>query len=190
MYKRQKLDRAGLTALIDGQGWRLRAILCSHAHFDHADGFGDFFAINDHAPLLIRSSCEETCWSDAKGDMKYIGIQRGLLEQQALRIERVDGTWLVDGSTPVDDIEREFGIESMPEEETYETVSGFIMYMLRRVPKRGDFVEYAGYRFEVTNMDGFHIDQVLYRGDLRPNSARRGSIRSSDHYPLTVIFSY
>lgn len=36
----------------------------------------------------------------------------------------------------------------------------------------------------------FHIDQVLYRGDLRPNSALRGSIRSSDHYPLTVIFSY
>ena len=80
-----------------------------------------------------------------------------------LLVERADGTWLVDGSTPVDDIEREFGIESMPEEETYETVSGFIMYMLRRVPKRGDFVEYAGYRFEVTNMDGFHIDQVLMR---------------------------
>ena len=44
VYKRQvvlidtgyaKLDRAGLTALIDGSGWRLRAILCSHAHFDH-----------------------------------------------------------------------------------------------------------------------------------------------------------
>ena len=30
-----KLDRAGLTALIDANGWRLRAILCSHAHFDH-----------------------------------------------------------------------------------------------------------------------------------------------------------
>ena len=30
-----KLDRAGLTALIDGSGWCLRAILCSHAHFDH-----------------------------------------------------------------------------------------------------------------------------------------------------------
>ncbi|MFR6359583.1 MAG: transporter associated domain-containing protein [Sutterella wadsworthensis] len=61
-----------------------------------------------------------------------------------LLVERADGTWLVDGSTPVDDIEREFGIESMPEEETYETVSGFIMYMLRRVPKRGDFVEVCG----------------------------------------------
>ena len=51
----------------------------------------------------------------------------------------------------------------MPEEETYETVAGFIMYMLRRVPKRGDYVDYAGWRFEVTNMDGFHIDQVLLR---------------------------
>ncbi len=30
-----KLDRAGLTSLIDANGWRLRAILCSHAHFDH-----------------------------------------------------------------------------------------------------------------------------------------------------------
>ena len=30
-----KLDRAALTNLIDGQGWRLRAVLCSHAHFDH-----------------------------------------------------------------------------------------------------------------------------------------------------------
>ena len=80
-----------------------------------------------------------------------------------LLVERADGTWLVDGSTPVDDIEREFGIESMPEEETYETVAGFIMYMLRRVPKRGDYVDYAGWRFEVTNMDGFHIDQVLLR---------------------------
>lgn len=33
----------------------------SHAHYDHADGFGDFFAINDHAPLLIQDACEEVC---------------------------------------------------------------------------------------------------------------------------------
>ena len=33
-----KLDRAGLTSLIDANGWRLRAILCSHAHFDHILG--------------------------------------------------------------------------------------------------------------------------------------------------------
>lgn len=36
----------------------------------------------------------------------------------------------------------------------------------------------------------FHIDQILYRGNLRPNSVTRGSIKSSDHYPVTAIFSY
>lgn len=78
----------------------------SHAHFDHADGFGDFFAINDHAPLLIRSSCAEDCYSDAKGDMTYVGIQKGLLEDHAERIERVGstiefapGAWLLGHST-------------------------------------------------------------------------------------------
>ena len=93
---------------------------------------------------------------------------------EQLLVQRSDGSWLVDGSTPVDDIEREFGIESMPEEETYETVAGFIMYMLRRVPKRGDHVDFAGYRFEVTNMDGYHIDQVLmYRPDRHGHSVKK-----------------
>lgn len=36
----------------------------------------------------------------------------------------------------------------------------------------------------------FHIDQILYRGDLQPNNTTRGSIKSSDHYPVTTIFSY
>lgn len=78
----------------------------SHAHFDHADGFGDFFAINSCAPLLIRNSCDEDCYSDAKGDMTYVGIQKGLLEEHAGRIERVDstvefapGAWLLGHST-------------------------------------------------------------------------------------------
>ena len=81
-------------------------------------------------------------------------------------MKRSDGSWLVDGATPIDDIERQFHIESMPDEETYETVAGFMMYMLRRMPKRGDHVDFAGYRFEVTNVDRYRVDQVLmYRPD-------------------------
>lgn len=80
--------------------------------------------------------------------------------EEAQMVKRADGTWVVDGATPVDDIERQFDIESMPEEETYETVSGFMMYMLRRVPKRGDHVDFAGYRFEVLSIAGFRIDQI------------------------------
>jgi endonuclease/exonuclease/phosphatase (EEP) superfamily protein YafD len=34
----------------------------------------------------------------------------------------------------------------------------------------------------------FHIDQILYRGDMRAVDAKRGSIKSSDHYPVTATF--
>ena len=58
-------------------------------------------------------------------------------------------------------MERTFEIEKMPEEETYETIAGFMMYMLRKIPKLTDKVEYSGYRFEVIDMEMNRIDQIL-----------------------------
>ena len=63
----------------------------SHAHFDHANGFDVFFEQNDHAPLLLQAACEENCWSDAKGDMVYIGIKHGMMAAHANRLQRVEG---------------------------------------------------------------------------------------------------
>lgn len=36
----------------------------------------------------------------------------------------------------------------------------------------------------------FHIDQIMYRGDLKALSTERGSIRSSDHYPVIATFAF
>ena len=82
-------------------------------------------------------------------------------EENSYIIEREDGTWLMDGSTPVEEVERTFGIDKLPEDETYETVAGFMMYMLRKIPKLTDKVDYAGYRFEVIDVDMNRIDQIL-----------------------------
>lgn len=60
----------------------------SHAHYDHSDGMGAFFARNDHARLHLSESCAETCWSTKGGtdDARYIGIGRGLLAQNGSRL--------------------------------------------------------------------------------------------------------
>ncbi|MDU7870462.1 MAG: transporter associated domain-containing protein, partial [Pantoea sp.] len=51
----------------------------------------------------------------------------------------------------------------------YETIGGFMMYMLRKIPKRTDFVKFAGYKFEVVDIDSYRIDQLLVtRIDERP----------------------
>jgi CBS domain containing-hemolysin-like protein len=97
------------------------------------------------------------------------------LDQDDQIMQREDGSWLIDGSTPVGDVKRTVGLESLPDEENYETAAGFMMYMLRKVPKRTDSVEYMGVKFEVLDVDHYRIDQLLVR-ILPPPHGEPGSI--------------
>ena len=56
---------------------------------------------------------------------------------------------------------RVLDLEGLPHEEEYETLAGFLMVMLRRVPRRTDSVNWGGYKFEVMDVDSYRIDQVL-----------------------------
>jgi len=80
-------------------------------------------------------------------------------EEQIVR--RDDNSWLIDGITPIQDVRRALEIEHIPHEEGYETIAGFLMTMLRRVPRRTDSVTWGGYTFEVVDVDSYRIDQVL-----------------------------
>ena len=76
-------------------------------------------------------------------------------------VKRDENSWLIDGVTPIEDVRRALTIEQFPNEENYETVAGFMMYSLKKIPKRTDFIEYAGYKFEVVDIDNYRIDQLL-----------------------------
>ena len=80
-------------------------------------------------------------------------------EEQIVR--REDGSFLADGITPIPDVERSLGIESWPHAGTYDTLAGFLMVMLRRIPRRTDVVEWEGWRFEVVDVDSYRVDQVM-----------------------------
>ena len=76
-------------------------------------------------------------------------------------VSRDENSWLIDGATPLEDVMRALDIESFPDSENYETISGFMMYMLRKIPKKTDFVVYDKYKFEVIDTENFKIDQIL-----------------------------
>ncbi|MFT7773171.1 hemolysin family protein [Roseateles sp.] len=80
-------------------------------------------------------------------------------EEQIVR--REDGSFLADGITPIPDVERSLGIEGWPHAGTYDTLAGFLMVMLRRIPRRTDVVEWEGWRFEVVDVDSHRVDQVM-----------------------------
>ena len=57
------------------------------------------------------------------------------LEEQPI-VQRTDNSWLIDGMTPIEDVIRALGIVNLPHSQNYETISGFMMYMLRKIPKK------------------------------------------------------
>jgi putative hemolysin len=75
--------------------------------------------------------------------------------------QRQDGSWLLDGMIPVDEFKEIFKLNMLPHEDEYETLSGFVMMSLGRVPQTTDTFEWHGYRFEVIDMDGRRVDKVL-----------------------------
>lgn len=81
--------------------------------------------------------------------------------EEDMIVRRDDQSWLIDGSTPIEDVMSALAIEVFEGFENYETIAGFLMYRLRKVPRRTDAVEYAGYKFEVVDIDHYRIDQVL-----------------------------
>lgn len=83
--------------------------------------------------------------------------------EDAWAIQRQDGSWLLDGLIPVPELKDRLGFAQVPEEELgrYNTLSGMVMLLLGRVPHTGDAVEWAGWRFEIVDMDGRRIDKVL-----------------------------
>lgn len=76
-------------------------------------------------------------------------------------IKRDNNSWLIDGSTPIEDIKHALQIDEMPDDENYETIAGFMMYKLRKIPRPADAVIFGGYKFEVVDVDHFKIDQLL-----------------------------
>ncbi|WP_010112407.1 hemolysin family protein [Acinetobacter sp. P8-3-8] len=83
------------------------------------------------------------------------------IDEELQIIKRDNNSWLIEGSTPIEDMKHALAIDEMPDEESYETLAGFMMYQLRKIPKPADTVIFGGYKFEVVDVDHFKIDQLL-----------------------------
>ena len=78
-------------------------------------------------------------------------------------VRRDDGSWLVDGMITADEVKDLTGLPRLPGEDSddFQTLGGFLMARINRVPKVGDHISVAGIRFEVVDMDGRRVDRVL-----------------------------
>lgn len=86
----------------------------------------------------------------------------GLEVEEHSLVEREDGSWLVDAMMNFDDFADEVGLRiSEDEAAEHDTVAGFVVSLLGRVPRVADRVESKGFRFEIVDMDGRRVDKLL-----------------------------
>lgn len=78
-----------------------------------------------------------------------------------LIIKRDDNSWLISGMAPIKDVTRILEIDNLFNQEYYETMSGFVMYLMRKIPKIADKVEFGNYIFEIVSMENHIIKQMI-----------------------------
>lgn len=83
-------------------------------------------------------------------------------EEDALVVTRADGSLLVDGSLPNDDLRELLGGVALPDDEDdYNTLAGMVIERFGRIPHVGEYFDWAGWRIEVVDLDGARVDKLL-----------------------------
>lgn len=123
----------------------------------------------------IKSSKQHSCFIvDEYGTLQGLITLNDILEAIVGEIpqpdvtdyeikEREDGSFLVDAQIPFYDFLTRFDkAEWLHEgEHEFDTLAGFILHELERIPQTGDKFEWKGFKLEIIDMDGHRIDKVL-----------------------------
>ena len=88
---------------------------------------------------------------------------------------RGDGTWLIDGMLPIQQLRRVLPGIDLTEilANDVQTAAGFIMKQLGHIPKEGEKFEFCGYVFEIIDMDRHRVDKVL----IGPRAAKDENLK-------------
>lgn len=138
-------------------------------------------ASRDHAALII----------DEYGGLEGLVTLNSILEEiistaleplasrESEAVRRPDGSWLLDGLLPIDELETILDLKELPADAAYQTVGGLVMAELARVPSAGDTFLLGDWQFEVVDMDGRRVDKVLASPLTAPGAASGGEAQAA-----------
>jgi len=109
---------------------------------DEHGGTAGLLTLEDVLEVIVGEIDDE--YHLSKGDVHQLGEQ----------------TWMVAGSTPVDELGELIGVSLQPTD-AYNTTAGLVLSELGHIPQIGESLSYNGLTFTVRQMDKLRIDHVL-----------------------------
>ena len=159
--------REALAAMLSGNGADIRALM------KKAEVIPDQIDANDALRKLQQAEIAMVMVHDEYGHFEGIVTPKDFLTvlsgsfasdqdqgDEPLVVERADGSLLLSGAMPADAMAERLGI-ALPETREFATVAGYVLSVLKQVPREGEHYREQGWRFEVIDMDGRRIDKVL-----------------------------
>lgn len=128
-------------------------------------GLLEFFKSNQTQIALVVNEFGATegvvTLSDLMGTV--VGDVLSGATEAPLAVQRSDGSWLLDGLLPVDEVKEVLKLDGLPEEDlgNYHTLGGFVLSQIGHIPKKTESFEWGGWRFEVMDMERNRVDEVL-----------------------------
>lgn len=128
-----------------------------------ADLLDRFREARTHAALVV----------DAYGGLAGVVTNHDLLEAmvgtipdqndeaEAAFAQRADGSWLIAGWAPIDDVGRTLGEPTLAESTDYHTMAGLVLHLAGHIPRVGESFTWRAWTFEVVDVDRHRVDQVL-----------------------------
>jgi putative hemolysin len=75
-------------------------------------------------------------------------------------VRREDGSWLLDGQIAIHEVERLFERNDLAAGDNFNTIAGFVLWHLGRMPAVGETLSWKDLRIEVVDLDGNRIDKL------------------------------
>lgn len=158
--------REMLAAMVEGKPLNLRAhVRAAPIVPDTADALDVLSTLRDAAVPMALVHDEyghfEGIATPADIFETITGVFRSDTEERdPPAFRREDGSWLLAGYLPADEMADHLGM-ALPPSHDYQTLAGFLLAQLQRMPSVGDAIDAQGWRFEVVDIDGRRIDKVL-----------------------------
>ena len=156
-----------LAALVDGREVAIRAMM------KKAEVIPDQLDAMDALRKLQQAEVSMAMVHDEYGHLEGVVTPSDVLSALAgtfvshqdegdepMVVERQDGSLLIAGAMPADGLADRLEIE-LPEDREFATAAGYVLAVLKKVPREGEFFCEQGWRFEVVDMDGLRIDKLL-----------------------------